>query len=133
MNKFFVPNINQNNRIAICKSCIYYFKPTGTCKRCLCFMKIKCRLSVTECPQGYWQKTTEVETPDDLPQEIIEEILDIWKDLKTGRAKDVTAKKKMISLYNTIYMTNYKTGTNCGSCISTCYDGIKKLYKKYTQ
>ena len=133
MNKFFVPNEVYEDRIAICKSCIYYFKPTGTCKRCLCFMKIKCRLAPMECPQKYWDKTTEVEAPDDLPQEIIEEILDIWKDLKTGRAKDVAAKKKMIELYNTIYMTNYKTGTNCGSCISTCYDGIKKLYKKYSK
>ena len=133
MNKFFVPNEVYEDRIAICKSCIYYSKLLGQCKVCLCFMKIKARIAPMACPQKYWDKTTEVEAPDDLPQEIIEEILDIWKDLKTGRAKDVAAKKKMIELYNTIYMTNYKTGTNCGSCISTCYDGIKKLYKKYSQ
>ena len=96
-------------------------------------MKVKARIAPMACPQKYWDKTTEVETPDDLPQEIIDEILDIWKDLKTGRAKDVAAKKKMIELYNTIHMTNYGTGTNCGSCISTCYDGIKKLYKKYSE
>tara|TARA_R100000458_G_scaffold32464_1_gene29823 strand:+ start:345 stop:635 length:291 start_codon:yes stop_codon:yes gene_type:complete len=94
-------------------------------------MKLKCRLAPVECPQGFWQKTTEIETPDDLPQEIIDEILDMWKDLKTGRAKNVQAKKRMIETYNTIYMTNYSTGTNCGSCLSTCYDGIKKLYNKY--
>ena len=133
MNKFFVPNNIYEDRIAICKSCIYYSKLLGQCKVCLCFMKIKARIAPMACPQKYWDKTTEVEAPDDFPQEIIEEILDIWKDLKTGRAKDVAAKKKMIELYNTIYMTNYKTGTNCGSCISTCYDGIKKLYKKYSQ
>ena len=133
MNKFFVPNEVYEDRIAICKNCIYYSKLLGQCKVCLCFMKIKARIAPMACPQKYWDKTTEVEAPDDLPQEIIEEILDIWKDLKTGRAKDVAAKKKMIELYNTIYMTNYKTGTNCGSCISTCYDGIKKLYKKYSQ
>ena len=46
-------------------------------------------------------------------------------------AKNVQAKKRMIETYNTIYMTNYSTGTNCGSCLSTCYDGIKKLYNKY--
>ena len=86
-----------------------------------------------ECPQKYWQKTTEIEMPDDLPQHLIEEVLDIWDDLKTGRAKNVETKKKMIELYNVIHMTNYGTGTNCGSCISTCYDGIKKLYKKYTE
>ena len=132
MNKFFVPNNIYEDRIAICKGCVYYFKPTGSCKVCKCFMKIKCRLAPMSCPQKYWDKTTEVETPDDLPEEIINEILDLWKDLKTGRAKDQTAKTKMIELYNTIHNTNYNTHTNCGSCISTCFDGIKKLYTKYT-
>ena len=51
--------------------------------------------------------------------------------LKTGRAKDQKAKKRMIEIYNTIYETNYGTGTNCGSCLSSIFDGIKKLYKKY--
>ena len=133
MNKFFVPNEIYADRIAICKKCVYYFKLTGSCKVCKCFMKVKARIAPMECPQGYWQKTTEIETPDDLPQEIIDEILDMWKDLKTGRAKDVAAKKRMIETYNTIYNTNYKTRTNCGSCISTCFDGIKKLYKKYSE
>jgi hypothetical protein len=133
MNNFFVPTDVYEDRIAICKSCVYYFKPTGTCKRCLCFMKLKCRLAPMECPQGFWQKTTEIETPDDLPQEIIDEILDMWKDLKTGRAKNVQAKKRMIETYNVINMTNYSPTTNCGSCISTCFDGIKKLYNKYSQ
>ena len=131
MNKFFVPTEVYKDRLEICKSCVYYFKPTGTCKVCLCFMKLKCRLAPMECPQGYWQKTTDIETPDDLPQEIIDEILDMWKDLKTGRAKDVQAKKRMIETYNVIHMTNYSPTTNCGSCISTCYDAIKKLYNKY--
>ena len=133
MNKFFVPNKVYEERLEICRECIYYFKPTGNCKRCMCFMKIKARIAPMECPQKYWQKTTEIETPDDLPQHLIEEILDIWDDLKTGRAKNVETKKKMITLYNVIHMTNYGVGTNCGSCISTCFDGIKKLYKKYTE
>lgn len=133
MNKFFVPDNVYKDRIAICKSCVYYFKPTGTCKDCGCFMKIKARLAPMECSQKKWQKTTEIETPDDLPQEIIDEVLNIWKDLKTGRAKNVEVKKRMIQLYNTIYMTNYSVGTNCGSCLSTCYTGIKKLYKKYSE
>lgn len=133
MNKFFVPNEIYEDRIAICKSCVFYFKPTGTCKDCGCFMKIKARLAPMECSQKKWQKTTEIETPDDLPKEIVEEILDIWKDLKKGRAKNVEVKKRMIQLYNTIHMTNYSVGTNCGSCLSTCYTGIKKLYKKYSE
>ena len=131
MNKFFVPNNVYEDRMAICKECVYYSKALGQCKRCLCFMKIKARIAPMECPQKYWSKSTEVTAPDDLPQELIDEILDLWKDLKTGRAKDVAAKKKMIELYNTIYNTNYGAGTNCGSCLSTCFDGIKKLYNKY--
>ena len=132
MNKFFVPAEIYEDRIAICKKCIYYFKPTGSCKVCKCFMKIKARIAPMACPQGYWNKTKEIETPDDLPQDIIDEIINLWDDLKTGRANNQAAKTKMIELYNTIYMTNYGTHTNCGSCISTCFDGIKKLYKKYT-
>ena len=84
-------------------------------------MKVKARIAPMECPKKYWQKTTEIETPKDLPQEIIDEILDMWNDLKTGRAKDQNAKARMIETYN------------CGSCISACFDGIKKLYKKYTK
>ena len=98
-------------------------------------MKVKARLAPSECADipKKWEKTTKIEPPEDLPQEIIDEILDMWKDLKTGRAKDVAAKKRMIETYNTIHNTNYNTGTNCGSCIATCYDGIKKLYKKYSE
>ena len=132
MNKFFVPNKVYEDRLAICKDCIYYFKPTGTCKDCGCFMKIKARLAPMECSQKKWQKTTKIETPDDLPQEIIDEVLEVWEDLKTGKAKNQAAKKKMIEIYNVIHMTNYSTNTNCGSCISTCFDGIKNLYKKYS-
>jgi bacterioferritin-associated ferredoxin len=131
MNKFFVPNEIYEDRIAICRECVYYFKPSGQCKRCLCFMKIKARIAPMECPEKYWGKTTEVETPDELPQEIIDEILDMWKDLKTGRAKNVTAKKRMIETYNTIFNTSYSVGTNCGSCLSAAFDAIKKLYNNY--
>ena len=131
MNKFFTSQEVYEDRIALCKDCVYYFKLTGQCKRCLCFMKIKARLAPMECPQGYWQKTTSIKAPDDLPQELIDEVLNIWPDIKTGRAKNVEVKKRMIELYNTIHMTNYGTNTNCGSCLSACYSGIKKLYKKY--
>lgn len=129
--KFFVKEEIYKDRIDLCKACAYYFKPTGSCKVCKCFMKIKARLAPMSCPQGYWEKTTEIDTPDDLPQDIIDDITILWDDLKTGRAKDVNAKRKMIELYNTIHNTNYSVTTNCGSCLSTCYDGIKKLYEQY--
>jgi hypothetical protein len=133
MNKFFVSNEVYEDRIAICKGCVYYFKPTGTCKDCGCFMKIKARLAPMECSQKKWEKTKEVEAPESLPQEIVDEILDMWEDLKTGRAKNQAAKKRMIETYNTIYNTNYGVRTNCGSCISTCFDGIQKIYKEYSK
>jgi|TARA_R100000093_G_C1937385_1_gene70858 uncharacterized protein Veg len=133
MNKFFVPNKIYEDRMAICKECIYYSKVLGQCKVCLCFMKIKARIAPMECPQKYWSKTMEMEKPDSLPKEIVDEILDMWKDLKTGRAKNQAAKKRMIETYNTIYMTSYSPTTNCGSCISTAFDGIKKLYYEYSK
>ena len=133
MNKFFVPDNIYQDRIAICKDCIFYFKPTGTCKDCGCFMKIKARLAPMECSQKKWQKTTKIETPEDLPEEIVKEVFNIWADIKTGRAKNVKAKKRMIEIYNTIYNTNYQTGTSCGSCLHGCYTGLKRIYKKYKQ
>ena len=131
MNKFFTSDIVYKDRLDICRSCIYYFKPTGQCKRCLCFMKIKARLAPMSCPEKYWNKTTEIETPDDLPQELIKEVLDIWQYIKKGRAKDQKTKKRMIEIYNTIHATNYSSGTSCGSCLASIFDGLKKLYNKY--
>jgi len=94
-------------------------------------MKVKARIGVMECPQKYWGKTTEVERPDDIPQELIEECLLIWDDVKTGVAKNVTVKKKMIELYNVIYNANFKTTSNCGSCLNSCYQGIRQIVEKY--
>ena len=96
-------------------------------------MKVKSSINSQSCPKGYWQKTSEAEAIQDIPKEIIEEVLDLWKDLKTGRAKDQAAKKKMIELYNTISGSNYNTRTSCGSCISACFDGIKKIYNEYSK
>jgi hypothetical protein len=133
MNKFFVPQEIYEDRIAICKGCVYYSSLLGNCKICTCFMKVKARIAPMACPQKYWDKTSEVEVRQDIPEEIIAEIILLWEDLKTGRAKDQAAKKKMIEIYNTLYNTNYSVRTNCGSCIATCFDGIKKIYKEYSK
>ena len=132
MNKFFVPKDIYEDRMSICKSCVYYYKPTGNCKRCLCFMKVKARIAPMQCPEKYWLKSTEVEARTDIPQEIIDEVLLLWNDLKTGRAKDQKAKKKMIELYNTIFLGNYSTGTNCSSCLGSMFKAIKNIYDKYS-
>ena len=62
MNRFFTSQEVYEDRLAICRECIYYFKPTGQCKRCLCFMRLKARLAPMECPEKMWQKTTTIET-----------------------------------------------------------------------
>ena len=84
-----------------------------------------------ECPQKYWLKTKELDQPDGIPEELIEEVLVIWKDIEKGVAKNLTIKKRMITLFNTIYGTNYDTGTSCGTCLSDCFKGIKRIYEKY--
>jgi len=131
MNKFFVTDEVYNDRLNICKSCVYYFKPTGSCKVCLCFMKIKARIANQECPQKYWSKTKEIDRDVNIPNHLIEEVLLIWKDIEKGIAKDQATKKRMITLFNTIYGTNYDTGTSCSSCLVDCFKGIKRIYEKY--
>jgi len=133
MNKFFVPKEIYEDRIATCKGCVYYSSLLGNCTICTCFMKVKARIATQECPKKYWLKTTEIQKTKDIPEEIIEEIILLWEDLKTGRAKDQIAKKKMIEIYNTLHNTNYSVRTSCGSCIAACYDGIKKIYKEHSR
>lgn len=48
----------QEYRYAICKECPFLYKPTDTCKKCGCFMKIKTHMPQVSCPIGKW---TEVE------------------------------------------------------------------------
>ena len=131
MSNFFVKDEVYEERMEICRGCVFYKKLLGNCSVCKCFMKIKSRISVMECPQKYWGKTKEVERPDDIPEELIEECLLIWEDVKTGVAKNVTVKKKMIELYNTIYGANYKPTSNCGSCLNNCFQGIRQIVEKY--
>ena len=120
MSNFFVKDEVYQERMEICRGCVYYKKLLGNCSICKCFMKIKSRISVMECPQKYY-----------IPEELIEECLLIWDDVKTGVAKNVTVKKKMIELYNTIHGTNYKPTSNCGTCLNNCYHGIRKIVEEY--
>jgi len=133
MNKFFVPNKVYNKRIKICKSCEHYFKPTGSCKVCKCFMKIKARIAPMECPEGFWKKSLEMERTLQIPKEMIEEVLRVFPKLNLGTAKTFEDKAQIIELYNTIYNSNYATNTNCGSCLQSCYDGIKKIYEEHSK
>lgn len=41
-------------RYAICQECPFLYKPTDTCKKCGCFMKIKAFMPKHSCPIGKW-------------------------------------------------------------------------------
>lgn len=43
-------------RLEVCRECVFLFKPTMTCKRCGCFMKVKSHLANAECPEGKWAR-----------------------------------------------------------------------------
>lgn len=124
-NKFFVSKEVFKDRIDICRKCEYYFKPTGNCKVCGCFMRIKASISVMECPKGYWLATEIVDKSVDIPEHLLQEVRDIAPHIQNGKAKDIETKTKLIELYNVIYNGNYSTSSNCGSCLHTVYKGIK--------
>ena len=130
MNKFFVTAEIKKERLNICKSCEYYFTPTGSCKICKCFMYIKTALATQSCPQNYWTKTTEVKTPEVIPEYLIEELIDVWKNIKNKTATNEQYKQRAVELYNTIYNTNYKTTTNCSSCLQSVWSGLNNVIKK---
>ena len=44
----------QESRYAICQECPFLYKPTDTCKKCGCFMKIKTFMPKQSCPIGKW-------------------------------------------------------------------------------
>ena len=128
MTTYFVTNETRKKRLNICKGCEHYFKPTGNCKKCGCFMRIKTTLSFSECPIGLWKSTKEIEQPKEVPKHLIKEVLKIMPDIKKGQAKDHETKARFIELYNTIYGTNYKTTSNCSSCLNSVWNGITAIY-----
>ena len=136
MSSFFTPKDVYEKRIDICKSCVYYFKPTGTCKMCGCFMKIKARISGMDCPKGYWKTHSfghnKKAAVTEVPEAIIKEVINLWPYIKTGRAKTIKHKKLLIELYNTIYNGHYRVTTSCGSCLTSCFNGLKKIYDENT-
>ena len=130
MTKYFVTNEIRKERLGICKSCEHYFKPTGNCKKCGCFMRVKTTLSFTECPIGLWESTKEIEQPKEIPAHLVKEVLKIIPDIKDGKAKDHETKARLIELYNTIYGTSYKTTSDCSSCLNSVWKGITAIYNK---
>jgi hypothetical protein len=56
-----IPAHIREERMNICNSCEHLFKPTTTCKKCGCFMKLKTYLPTQKCPLNKWTSYTETE------------------------------------------------------------------------
>jgi len=130
VSKFFVNKEVYKERLDICKSCIHYFGATGNCKRCGCFMRIKASIGSMSCPLNYWTKTTEVEEPKEIPEHLLKELKEVWVHIENKKATNHDWKGRAIELYNAIYNTNYKKGTNCSSCLSQVWKGLSSLINK---
>ena len=52
---WFVEKENAERRYEVCKECPKFVKLSTQCKICLCFMPIKSKLNMTECPMGKWK------------------------------------------------------------------------------
>tara|TARA_R100001244_G_C5150600_1_gene129585 strand:+ start:385 stop:783 length:399 start_codon:yes stop_codon:yes gene_type:complete len=127
MSNFFVDKKIYKERLDICRGCDKYIKVTGNCSVCLCFMRVKASIGLMSCPLEKWLATSKLEKVDDIPNHLKKEVKDLWERIKDGQAKNHEDKKKMIELYNTIYSSNYKATTNCGSCLNTIFKGIKRI------
>lgn len=56
-----IPKHVQEERMNICNSCEHLFKPTSTCKKCGCFMKLKTHLPEQKCPLKKWTEYKNLE------------------------------------------------------------------------
>lgn len=130
MNSFLVGKDIYKDRLDTCRGCKDYFKPTGNCKVCGCFMRIKASISIMECPKQYWLATKEYETPKEIPTHLKNEIKEVYKLIDNGKIKDIESKQRFIELYNTIHNTNYNTSTNCSSCLNTMFKFMQDIIKK---
>ena len=45
-----------DKRWAECEKCEFLIKPTNSCKKCGCFMKVKTKVATARCPIGKWEK-----------------------------------------------------------------------------
>ena len=65
----------------------------------------------------------------ELTPKQIAEAVRLHKLCITGKAPNRKVKAELIQLYNEIHGTKYNTGSNCSSCLNTCFNGIKSIAK----
>jgi len=54
--KIKLPEEERNVRYKICQECEWLWKPTGSCKKCGCFVAAKTYLPNESCPMKKWEK-----------------------------------------------------------------------------
>tara|TARA_R100000655_G_scaffold108074_1_gene159388 strand:- start:1553 stop:1978 length:426 start_codon:yes stop_codon:yes gene_type:complete len=134
MSNFFVPSEIYEERIKVCKDCVYYSKILGNCKICGCFMKIKARISQMHCPKYYWKMHDfgfdEKKLTKEIPEDIKKEVCEIYPLIKSGRAPNKETTRRLVELYNIIYGGSFDSRTSCSSCLETCWRGILKYHEE---
>ena len=93
-------------------------------------MRIKASIGSMSCPLNYWTKTTEVEEPKEIPEPLLKELKEVWKHIENKKATNREWKARAVELYNAIYNTKYKTGTNCSSCMQQVWTGLSNIINK---
>lgn len=104
-------------RLAICKGCEFYLKPTGQCLKCGCFMKIKTRIKSLPCPIDKYPKVRSNKEE----RELIEFVQSL------GQRVTVEEQNRFWQIYNETFDTNRKSG--CRSCLFSAIKELKKHYK----
>ena len=129
-NKYLTTTEEYNKRLDICKSCEFYFKPTGTCKKCGCFMRLKAKISSLSCPINKWRNTSILEKTGEVSKEVLNELIDLWPHIKDRVARDTEIKRRAIELFNLVHNTFFSIDTNCSSCLAQVYNGLQDLYNQ---
>jgi hypothetical protein len=55
-NTEYVPKEVFADRINTCLTCDNFIKITSQCKKCGCFMNLKCQMAHASCPIGLWKE-----------------------------------------------------------------------------
>ena len=131
MNNFFADSDTRKMRLEICRQCPKYIKLTGNCRVCGCFMRVKTSIAKLYCPDKP-QRWGKVYTYDNVtvPDNLKEEVHNIWQDMKHSRFKNHETKHKAIDLYNTLTNSGISHRTNCTSCLNTIKEFFNQIIKQ---
>ena len=133
MSNFFVNKEIYKARLEVCRDCEHYLPLLGNCKICGCFMSVKAAISNMDCADNpkKWIATKYTQKTDDIPQHLIDQVLEVQDQIKQKKLKDQDTKGRIVELYNTIYKERYKPTTNCSTCMKNINHGLMIIIEKY--